>query len=149
MCDELSNMLHNLLAASRTSVPSNWSQNLWSSSKECGISAIISNRTCLSCLTRTPNNLLPCSHLVCDCCVENLRYRQPRENQDVVVSRCPFGCRWTVNQCLIQKKPVEAGVRILSLDGYVTLHLPFSAIFLRHAHADTNLTAEGFVVLSS
>jgi hypothetical protein len=99
-----------------------WSTQLWTSAKNCGAGQLFSNRTCLTCLSRTPIHILPCEHSLCDGCVDDLS--RSRESQHVleevqVIRRCPLGCDWVdCDEWVVRRKPSEAGVRILALDGF-------------------------------
>jgi hypothetical protein len=90
-------------------------RELWHNAITCGASKIFSNRTCLACLSRTPVHALPCNHCICDPCATTFDNRC--EEQRIVILRCPLGCNWQVPKWRIRRKPSEAGVRILSLDG--------------------------------
>ncbi len=107
-----------------------WGNTLCHHAQLSGARKIYSNRTCLACLFRTPIHMLPCSHSVCEECAGDLGANMTSEAHTATLTRCPFGCsrswaslelpqgRWT-----IRKKPIQAGVRILSLDGYVQLRV--------------------------
>ena len=114
LCEELSG---HLTALCTTKNELSWRRNMCDISRMCGIDKVVSNRTCLTCLSRTPTNRLPCNHVICDGCIHDLRTSIPLDDHAVVISRCPLGCRWNVESWTIRRKPAEAGVRILSLDG--------------------------------
>ena len=87
-------------------------------SKASGIAEICSNRTCLSCLSNAPTNILPChpiQHSMCEDCLQRFDHRTDHRSA-VILNQCPLGCHfespWT-----IRLKPKNAGARILSLDG--------------------------------
>jgi len=116
LCEDLMDQLRPLFAsASRY----NWNRSLWDASKERGMDKLVSNRTCLTCLSRTPNHILPCNHVFCDPCIVDLQ--SVRSENVMVVLRCPLGCQWNVDHWVLARKPREAGVRVLSLDGLVLL----------------------------
>ena len=98
-----------------------WNQELLRQAQTCGVREIISNRTCLACLSRTPVHVVPCGHSICDICVLDLCKCLQGDNTLLLLKCCPFGCRWSFGRSFqIRRKPAEAGVRILSLDGYVS-----------------------------
>ncbi|KAE8443409.1 hypothetical protein EG329_001890 [Mollisiaceae sp. DMI_Dod_QoI] len=116
--DNLCNKLHALLTPLLNSRHQyDWNHMMWNSSKACGIDKLFSNRTCLTCLSRTPIQLLPCGHLVCDRCAGNLNVGPAADDSVLIIQQCPLGCSWNVDSALVRRKPKEAGVRILSLDG--------------------------------
>ena len=104
----------------RSQNPKSWAKELHTESRLCGVVEIVSNRTCLACLSRTPVHVLPCSHSLCDECATRLSTHASEDSTLVFLSRCPFGCAsWQPRGAFtIRRKPAEAGVRILSLDGY-------------------------------
>jgi hypothetical protein len=114
LCEQLSDCLLPLLSSPNRY---NWGRSMWEVSKRFSIDTIFSNRTCLTCLLRTPTNLLPCGHLICENCALNLHNGGADDDSILTLPRCPLGCQWTVEQWSIRRKPLEAGVRILSLDG--------------------------------
>ncbi len=77
--------------------------------------AIQSNRTCLGCLARAPENSLPCGHSVCDLCVRIFATEKPQQPWTFSLSQCLL-CRRSI-QATFRLKPPTAGVRILSVDG--------------------------------
>ncbi|KAM7201004.1 hypothetical protein V8F20_005013 [Naviculisporaceae sp. PSN 640] len=94
---------------------------LASAARHCGVSKISSQRTCLSCLSRCPTNMLPCNplqHGICESCIERCGHIQPGDSI-AYFKTCPLGCRFTVwpSPWMIRVKPQCAGARILSLDG--------------------------------
>ncbi len=74
-----------------------------------------SNRTCLTCLSKTPENSLPCGHSLCDLCVRVFGIEKQAEPWTFIFNQCPL-CRKTV-RATFKLKPPTAGVRILSVDG--------------------------------
>lgn len=92
---------------------------LASAARDCGVSKISSQRTCLSCLSRCPTNMLPCNplqHGICESCIDRSGQLQ-RGDSIAYLKACPLGCRFTVSPWTIRVKPRFAGARILSLDG--------------------------------
>jgi hypothetical protein len=81
---------------------------------------IVSNRTCLACLSRTPIHVLRCGHSICDQCATSLSTHVSDDCTILHLNSCPFGCTsWQMRDSFkIRRKPREAGVRILSRDGY-------------------------------
>lgn len=95
-----------------------WGQELLKNSQICGVGEIFSNGTCLACLFRTPVHVVPCGHILCDICALDLSITLQGDETLLALKCCPFGCRWSSGRSFqIRRKPVEAGVRILSLDG--------------------------------
>lgn len=116
--DELATKLPHFLRDSITTVE--LTRDLIFQAKSCGAGRIFSNRTCLACLSRTPVHTLPCNHCICDPCASTFNsYRsyKPYGEPRMVIPRCPLGCEWQLSEWKIRRKPSEAGVRILSLDG--------------------------------
>ena len=78
---------------------------------------IKSNLTCLCCVRRIPENILPCGHLLCKACVQAhaLNIGQGLFHMNF----CPLHRKETAwpKPALIRFKPDEAGVRVLCLDG--------------------------------
>ena len=94
-----------------------WASKMWHNAKTSGIDSLFSNRTCLTCLANTPIHLLPCRHSVCDPCLVDLCHTESAAGCVMSLRRCPLGCSWAVPEWPVARKPREAGVRILSLDG--------------------------------
>lgn len=113
--DELARKLPHFLRETITTVE--LKEELWQHAKSCNAGRIFSNRTCLACLSRTPTHTLPCNHSICDPCAWTLDSHKRHEGQNIVILRCPLGCEWVSDNWTIRRKPSEAGVRILSLDG--------------------------------
>ncbi|KAK0722843.1 hypothetical protein B0T26DRAFT_704224 [Lasiosphaeria miniovina] len=92
---------------------------LASAARDCGVSKISGQRTCLSCLSKCPTNMLPCyplQHGICENCIERSSQLEPGDSI-AHIRACPLGCRFTVSPWTIRIKPRFAGARILSLDG--------------------------------
>ena len=72
-----------------------------------------SNRTCLSCIRRTPEHVLSCGHALCDTCVRIFGAHVPGSEYryQVECTLCGFG---TETKTIT---PPTAGARILSLEG--------------------------------
>jgi len=80
-------------------------------------SKIRSNLTCLCCVRRIPENILPCGHVLCKACVQahGVSIGQGLFHMNF----CPLHKKetlWPKPAC-IRFKPDEAGVRVLCLDG--------------------------------
>jgi hypothetical protein len=85
------------------------------------VSKIVSNRTCLGCLSNCPVYVLPCEkpiqHAICDMCAENFSNADARLSTNLTIGRCPFGCSLSTSPWHLRRKPFNAGTRILTLDG--------------------------------
>lgn len=96
-------------------------EKLAASATACGVTGVTTQRTCLSCLSNTPTNMLPCKpqeHGVCEDCIK--RYNPATGEESLVkMSFCPLGCSFTYTPWSIRVKPRTAGARILALDGFV------------------------------
>lgn len=80
---------------------------------------LTSHTTCFGCLFGTPIHALFCGHILCDRCVDN--YCEPLRTGSLEVREirvCPLCSNepW-VKPWRLEKKPRNAGLRILSLDG--------------------------------
>ncbi|KAK0730097.1 hypothetical protein B0H67DRAFT_560740 [Lasiosphaeris hirsuta] len=84
-----------------------------------GVIKITGQRTCLSCLSSTPTNVLPCAavqHGICEDCIR--RYSGSKRHHSIIeINRCPLGCRLLTRPWQIRVKPRTAGARVLVLDG--------------------------------
>ena len=69
----------------------------------------ISLTTCYCCLMEVPEHPLQCGHVLCTGCIKAYGYQH--DSHSVVIEYCPLHS--------IHFKPDYAGVRILSLDGFV------------------------------
>lgn len=93
---------------------------------DCGISRYSSIRTCLTCLSNCPTHVLPCiapnglQHTICESCIARFQTPNGRSSAAVSLSRCPFGCQLKVSPWRIKLKPKQAGIRTLTLDGFVS-----------------------------
>jgi hypothetical protein len=76
--------------------------------------------TCLSCLASVPIHALKCGHLICEDCL--VAYSKAASGARRAISICPLCCNmdnpWRPAR-MIAIKPPTAGLRILSLDGFV------------------------------
>jgi hypothetical protein len=81
-----------------------------------GASRYTHHPRCLSCFMRPPQFPLACGHVLCAKCAEVFGRK---DNNSICIASCPLHeGRWA-NEWKIKLKPKFAGVRILSLDGYV------------------------------
>lgn len=82
------------------------------------LSVIKTQRTCLSCLWRNPQHILPCQHVLCHDCAARFDTNKSKDPSQLWISACPFGCStisgWPWKGII---KPRSAGARVLSLDG--------------------------------
>jgi hypothetical protein len=83
----------------------------------------ISHTTCFGCLYSLPIHTLYCGHVICQQCMENYSQATSSGLLRTLVA-CPL-CNGPENHwakaCTIEMRPPNAGVRILSLDGWVYL----------------------------
>ena len=80
-----------------------------------------SHSACFSCLFEPPEYALPCGHILCTPCLK--AYGRIRNSTLVEIYECPLEPskrQWYQNWRVFLKPP-SAGVRLLSLDGYVYL----------------------------
>ena len=81
-------------------------------------SNFISLTTCLSCLMEVPEHPLQCGHVICTMCIK--AYGRPHDRNSVTMDFCPLeSSRIWARPWTLHFKPDYAGVRILTLDGYV------------------------------
>jgi hypothetical protein len=84
------------------------------------VTRIVSHASCLSCLASVPIHTLKCGHLICEGCL--IGYSLPLNGARRAISVCPLCCNidhpWP-RTWVVSLKPPTAGVRILSLDGFV------------------------------
>lgn len=78
-----------------------------------------SHSACFCCLFEPPEHALPCGHILCTPCIKD--YGQLRSKTEVEIHGCPIESRVVhrYQTWRIHLKPETAGVRILTLDGYV------------------------------
>lgn len=79
----------------------------------------VSHSACFSCLFEPPEHALPCGHILCTPCLK--AYGHIKSNTLVVIFECPLepSKRQRFPIWDVYLKPPSAGVRLLSLDGYV------------------------------
>ena len=77
-------------------------------------SNIFSNNTCLCCLRRRPEALLPCGHSLCDICLQIFGEAALDSEYTYELPACLLCAAEGLTRSL---KPPTAGVRILSIDG--------------------------------
>jgi hypothetical protein len=88
--------------------------------KQCGsANKFRSHSACFCCLRETPTEPLPCRHVLCLRCIQS--YGMIMDDYWVSMRHCPLHVQETTWQTpqLISLKPKHAGVRVLTLDGYV------------------------------
>lgn len=84
-----------------------------------GVSNLKSHVTCLCCVRKIPEHVLPCGHVLCRDCIQS--FGRSLGQGLFVLSGCPLHPnenRWD-RPVRIRFKPKDAGVRVLCLDGYV------------------------------
>lgn len=81
-----------------------------------------SHTTCLCCLMQMPKHPLPCGHVLCTECIRSFGKVCPNrvtwEMPFCPLHRSETEGKW-LKPWIIKSKPAFAGVRLLSLDGYV------------------------------
>jgi hypothetical protein len=91
-----------------------------------GVVDLSSNKTCVVCFNNCPAHVLPCrrpsylvssQHTICDDCAETFSIPETSSSAMLHLQRCPLGCSLLTKPWPIRRKPLQAGVRILSLDG--------------------------------
>ena len=80
------------------------------------LSKVRTHKTCLSCVTRTPEKVLSCGHALCDACVRCFGQRCKDDKYTFAILMCPL-CGIRNDRASVQLEPPTAGIRILSLDG--------------------------------
>lgn len=73
-----------------------------------------SNRTCLYCLRRKPENVLTCGHGVCETCIQAFGRVETAAEYRYRIDSCLL-CR--SGSLRVTLRPPTAGLRILSIDG--------------------------------
>ena len=76
----------------------------------------ISHSTCFSCLFETPEHGIPCGHVICTRCLEDFKSRLHHRTM-IEIEKCPI-CDDSLGW-VVALKPDAAGVRVLTLDGFV------------------------------
>lgn len=78
-----------------------------------------SHSVCFCCLSEPPEHPLPCGHVLCSPCIKT--YGRPRGKTEIEIQGCPLESHNTQfhQLCRLHTKPDAAGVRVLTLDGYV------------------------------
>ena len=74
----------------------------------------IKNTEFCFCFQRPPENVLTCSHALCDTCVRNFGAEYKTFDGQYCIPACPF-CQQ--GELTVGLKPFTAGLRLLSLDG--------------------------------
>jgi len=85
-----------------------------------------SHSTCVSCFTKMSIYALPCGHVLCTPCVKG--YGKTDNKLDFNFKYCPLHpeqTQWVGRPFTIRFKPEFAGVRLLSLDGYIPHSISF------------------------
>ena len=82
-------------------------------------SPVVSHWACLCCLMSSPVHALPCAHILCSECAES--FGTWEDDTTLTMNSCPLheDDKLWPSGWRIRMKPDFAGVRILSLDGYV------------------------------
>ncbi|OCK74562.1 FabD/lysophospholipase-like protein [Lepidopterella palustris CBS 459.81] len=78
--------------------------------------AVYSDQTCLMCLRRTPEFILPCGHFFCETCVRIFGDETLDSRWTYHVPSC-FLCGVELRNVRFKVKPDTAGVVVLSIDG--------------------------------
>jgi hypothetical protein len=86
--------------------------------------SLVSHSTCFVCLMESPQHALPCGHILCTSCL--VAYGRTIERDVIEIKSCPLHFDIEFEHWKIYLKPGAAGVRVLTLDGYVV-----SFFFLR------------------
>lgn len=77
---------------------------------------IRSDDTCLTCMHRNPEYILPCGHSVCENCVQVFGERSEHDRWVFDIQSC-FLCGMALRDVTVKVKPDNAGVTVLSIDG--------------------------------
>jgi len=90
------------------------------------LSSYMNHSACFCCLRELPEHPLPCGHVLCSPCVKSYARRKNRVTYGM--ESCPLheANKWD-QEWEIPIKPHLAGVRILTLDGYVKTWLKQTA----------------------
>ncbi|CAG8074119.1 unnamed protein product [Penicillium olsonii] len=73
------------------------------------------NRTCILCLRRSPEHVLPCHHSICDTCVRVFGVATLCYEEEYLIPECPL-CR-SADSLTVRIKPSTCAARVLSIDG--------------------------------
>ncbi len=84
------------------------------------LSQLKSNTTCYICFYRRPTAPLRCGHSFCGVCFRRLN-QDGSEKHVVILRNCPLHREEDDQPLTVEFKPSNAGVRVLTLDGYVQL----------------------------
>jgi hypothetical protein len=102
-----------------------------------------SHSTCLCCVKKVPEHILPCGHILCKDCVRAYG-RNMGETGTVELDCCPLHPQPPFHSTArIQFKPREAGVRCLSLEGYVFSWFILYVLFAIEYLQDPTFGVEG------
>lgn len=83
-------------------------------------SNIVSLTTCCCCLMEVPEHPLQCGHVLCTGCIK--AYGHQHDSHSMIMKYCPLHSTQIFDRpWIIHFKPDYAGVRILTLDGFVML----------------------------
>nr|OQO31369.1 hypothetical protein B0A51_03364 [Rachicladosporium sp. CCFEE 5018] len=75
-----------------------------------------SHKSCLLCIMRAPEKVLPCGHALCDTCIRSFGTPSYEQKYSYHLPVCLL-CGQSDKPATIQLLPPTAGVRVLSLDG--------------------------------
>ena len=80
----------------------------------------VSHSTCYACLMAPPEHPLPCGHVFCTPCLR--AFGNARGKSLIEMEACPMHIQDTIwnPPWPVTLKPASAGIRILTLDGYVS-----------------------------
>lgn len=92
-----------------------------------GVRRIASQRTCFTCLSNCPTNMLPCKdsmstrgqHSICEGCIRRFAKLCRNEGTIFTLDKCSLGCPLEHDKWDIRVKPKAAQPRVLALDGFV------------------------------
>ncbi|KAF4996592.1 hypothetical protein FDECE_12381 [Fusarium decemcellulare] len=103
----------------RLQSPAQAMEQLTSVARSIKLLEVQSQRTCLTCLSNCPTNMLPCrgiEHGICQACLE--RFSILGTGGSILrIDQCPLGCALKTGTWSVRIKPKAAGPRILALDG--------------------------------
>jgi hypothetical protein len=98
------------------------------------------NIGCLLCLFGLATHALPCGHIICGECVQS--YGSQRSSSSFEIPNCPLHVHDAWQQPVsIRYKPNLAGVRVLSIDGYVS----WSSIEGKNSDSDSDSIVAAYV----